>query len=285
MKKVIDVVKKTLKVFSENEMSVYSGYASLYILTAFIPLLILIITAVNMLPGYDVTDFLDFIFEHIPDIPQVRKMLEEMIWNLNKQSGGLVASVSALTTLWSASNGVSAIQASLQRLEGMARSNLRGKPSALVFTVIYILLIPSMLIFQVLGDSLQNLIRSAADILPLTLNADTLVSIVKVSGLVILAVMLFVIVLTYAYLPKGMRPLKTRLPGAVFTSVCWVVFSKAFAYFIPRFWNSSLYGSLAAVFLSIMWLKVIVTILFYGGALNEALLAEENPESSETLQG
>ncbi len=283
MKKVIEVGKKMLGIFGEKEMSVYSGYAALCILVAFIPLLVLIITIVNLLPGFDVGDFTDFLFRFLPDVPQIRSMLTEMIRNLNRQSGGLVASVSALTTLWSASNGVSAIQASLQKLEGNKRSSIKGKPSALLFTVVYILLIPALLIFQVLGSSVEDLILTLADNLPFSLSADRLISIVRLSGAVTLAAMVFVIVLTYAYLPEGKRPLKTRLPGALFTSIGWIVFSLAFAFFIPRFWNSSLYGSLAAIFLSIMWLRTIVTILLYGAALNEALI--KKPEGSEILQG
>ena len=45
-----------------------------------------------------------------------------------------------------------------------------------------------------------------------------------------------------------------------------------FEIFITRFWKaSSLYGSLASIFLAAMWLKTITTILFYGEALNVAL--------------
>ena len=59
----------------------------------------------------------------------------------------------------------------------------------------------------------------------------------------------------------------------MFTTLLWLAFSAVFEIFITRFWKaSSLYGSLAAVFLAAMWLKTITMILFYGEALNEALL-------------
>jgi uncharacterized BrkB/YihY/UPF0761 family membrane protein len=34
---------------------------------------------------------------------------------------------------------------------------------------------------------------------------------------------------------------------------------------------SSVYGTLAAVFLAAMWLKFIITFLFYGASLNRAI--------------
>ena len=76
------------------------------------------------------------------------------------------------------------------------------------------------------------------------------------------------------------RRLRLQLPGAVFTTVLWLVFSAFFEIFITRFWKaSSLYGSLAAIFLAAMWLKSITMILFYGAALNEALLEQPRAET------
>ncbi len=271
MKKMTDIIKRTLAIFSNGEMSVCSGYATLYILMALIPLLILIISAVNLIPGFSVSDMTAFLFQFLPDIPQVRDMITGIITNLNSQSGGLVASVSALTTLWSASNGVSAIQLSLEKLHGTKPSGLKGKPTALLFTILYILLIPAILLFHVLGNSLVELLVTLTGLLPAAPSASAIRSFVRLSGLITLAAMILVILCTYALLPKEKRSLKSQIPGAVFTSAGWILFSLAFSYFIPRFWNSSLYGSLAAVFLSAMWLKIVVTIQFYGAALNKAL--------------
>ena len=51
-----------------------------------------------------------------------------------------------------------------------------------------------------------------------------------------------------------------------------MVFTELFAFFVPRFYHaSSLYGSLAALFLALLWIRVIIMILFIGGALNKAL--------------
>ena len=47
---VLQVVAETIRVYTKNEMSVYAGYTTLYILMALVPLLSLLIGVVNLLP-------------------------------------------------------------------------------------------------------------------------------------------------------------------------------------------------------------------------------------------
>ena len=268
----VKLVMNTLRIFSSNEMSVYSGYATLYILMAMIPLLMLVIAVINLLPGFSAEDFSTWLSQFIKDLPAVQSMLDNVIRNLNSQSGGLVASVSALTTLWSASNGVSAIQTGLEQIAGQRKSGLKGKPKALAVTLLFILLIPALLLTQLLKQPLIDLVDTLAASLPAAALPAILKRILESSGPVALAAMVFLIVVCYAWLPAEKTDFRSQLPGAVFTSVSAAAFTLAFGFFMGNFWKaSSVYGSLAAVFLTAMWMKFIITILFYGASLNRAL--------------
>lgn len=268
----VKLIGKTLSVFSENEMTVYSGYAALYILMAFVPLLMLIISTIINLPGYSVEDVIQFLTGFFPDIPQVQELIRNIINNLSQQSGGIVASISALTTLWSASNGLTAIQNGLERLRGIRRMNIKGKPRALLFTVIYVLLIPALLVFQILRSSVETMLNSIFVTLHLESLTSTISDVMDLSGLIVLAASILIIVLTYTWLPAGRKTLKSQLPGSVFACIICGIFTFGFSYFIPRFWKmSAVYGSLAAIFLTAMWLKFMIMILFCGASLNTAL--------------
>ena len=268
----VKLVTNTLRVFSSNEMSVYSGYATLYILMAMIPLLMLVIAVINLLPGFSADDFSAWLSQFIKDLPAVQSMLDSVIRNLNSQSGGLVASVSALTTLWSASNGVSAIQTGLEQIAGQRKSGLKGKPKVLAVTLLFILLIPALLLTQLLKQPLIDLVDTLAASLPAAALPAILKKILESSGPVALAAMVFLIVVCYAWLPSEKTDFRSQLPGALFTSVGAAAFTLAFGFFMGNFWKaSSVYGSLAAVFLTAMWMKFIITILFYGASLNRAL--------------
>ena len=270
--KYVRIIMDVVNLFSEKEMGICSGYATLYILMAMAPLLMLIISIINMMPWFTAEDASAFLFSLFPEIPQVHDMLESIITNLNSQSGSLIASVSAITTLWSASNALTAIQVALEKLHGTSRISLKGKPAALLFTVLYILLIPSLLVFQLMRDAITPILTSLFTRTGLTGFASQAAQFMHLSGIIALVLMIIVISLTYTYLPKGKRSWKSELPGSVFAGILCALFTLGFAYFIPRFWKlSSVYGSLAAVFLSAMWLQMIITILFYGAALNKVI--------------
>ncbi len=105
--------------------------------------------------------------------------------------------------------------------------------------------------------------------------AGWLLRFMEYSGLITAGLMVLIVLVTYTFLQGKRRKLRFQLPGAVFTTALWLGFTWGFGIFIERFWTASaLYGSLAAVFLTAMWLKIIVSIVFYGGALNEALAEE-----------
>jgi len=58
-------------------------------------------------------------------------------------------------------------------------------------------------------------------------------------------------------------------PGAVFSSLGWLIFTQLYSVYVEYFAGLSLvYGSVYAVALSMLWLYFCISIVFYGGALN-----------------
>ena len=272
-KKLLAVIKDTQRIYSENEMGVYAGYTTLYILMAMVPLLTLAIGLVNLVPTVNLEHFKGVMQELLPNVPQVQSLLETVIANVNRKAGTLAVSVSVLASLWSASSGVAAIQAGLHKINGAGGSFVKKRGAALLYTLLFVLLIPALLIFRVLRGSIETLVAALNQRLNLPDIAGWVLRFMNYSGLITLALMVVIILLTYTFLQGERRKLRDQLPGAVFTTLLWLAFSAVFEIFITHFWKaSSLYGSLAAVFLAAMWLKTITMILFYGEALNEALL-------------
>ena len=270
---LVSVVKETIRIYAVNEMSVYAGYTTLYILMAMVPLLTLVIGVVNLLPDMSLQHLEAFLRDLLPNLPEVRGMLHNIIANVNRQAGSLAISVSVVASLWSASNGVNAIQMGLSKISGTGGSFIRQRSAAMLYTLLFIALIPALFIFRVLRGSIETLIAAVNEWLNIPDIAGRLVEFMEYSGLITVAAMALIILLTYTYLQGVRRKLRFQLPGTLFSVVLWLAFSSLFEIFIKRFWQaSSLYGSLASVFLAAMWLKSIVMILFYGAALNEALI-------------
>lgn len=268
----VRVLSDAFRIYAKNEMSVYAGYTTLYILMAMVPLLALLVGVVNLLPDVSLQHVEEALQKLLPSIPQVRGMVHVLITNVNRKAGSLAISVSLLVSLWSASNGVNALQIGLHKISGKSGSFVRDRAAAMLYTLIFLLLIPALFIFRVLRGSIEELIVVINRWLNIPDIAGRLISFVEYSGLITAVVMVLVILLAYTFLQGQRRKLRFQLPGALFTTVFWLVFSRLFELFIQRFWQaSSLYGSFASVFLAAMWLKSIMMILFYGAALNEAL--------------
>ncbi len=280
--KIINTLKRMQKIYSDNQLGIFAGNATLFIITAVFPLLMLIISVVGMLPGYTPDDVTDFLFQFLPDLSSIRSLVNNMVSNLQAHSTGLLASVAAITTLWSASAGTTAVQAGLQKIAQVPRNGLRDKMVSLLFTLLYVILIPALLILQVLQESILNLLTTITTQIGIENVVEKAASIMKVSNVVVIIGAIVILVLTYACLPGKKRSLKDQIPGTIFMGVLFMLFTKLFGFFIPRFYHSSgIYGSLASLFLALLWLRFAVMILFYGGALNEALIAQrEGPAES-----
>lgn len=296
------IIKRGIGTYIDNSMSVFAGYSTLFIVMALFPFIMLIISVINLFPGYSADDVAALLFQILPDLEPIEKLVGSMITNLKDQSNGLLASVAAVTTLWSASKGVSAIQKGLNQLDrdrsdlndtdisddagnkqldsgikGIIGSSARATAKRLLFTLMLVILIPAALVFEMLGSTLIELIGRAIE----KISPEALEKILPdidlfflVGSVAVLIFALLVIIVVYAYLPNKHSSFKRCLPGAVLTFVCWFAFTKLFALFIPRFFNASLYGSLASLFLMLFWLLIMVTILFAGAILNRSIEEE-----------
>lgn len=90
------------------------------------------------------------------------------------------------------------------------------------------------------------------------------------------------LLLIYTYVPGGRRTPRSQLPGTIFATAGWLVFSRVFSFYILHFWRLSyIYGSLTAVILIILWLYVIINLLFIGAGIN----AEMNGKQSNDRGG
>lgn len=279
-KKKTNLILETVKVYADNEMSVYAGYATLYILMAMVPLMTLVIGLVNILPDVSLQHLETVLNDLLPDIEEVNVLVHGIISNVNRQAGTLAISLSAIATLWSASTGVNALQTGLCKISGSSGSFIKRRAMALLYTLIFIALIPALLIFRVLRGSIEDLIGAVNRWLNIPDIAGRLLAFMEYSGLITAIVMAVVVLLAYTYLRGDRQKLRYQLPGTLFTTVLWLVFSRLFEIFIQSFWHaSSLYGSLASMFLAAMWLKAIVMIFFYGAALNETLNRRRNEDA------
>ena len=98
LRQTVAIIQRTIEVYSKHDMYVYSGYTTFYFLMSVVPLLMLIISVINLLPWFSVEQVSTILSKIIPDIPQIRRVLLSVVINLNRQSGQLVSYLFALTS-------------------------------------------------------------------------------------------------------------------------------------------------------------------------------------------
>ena len=268
----VTILVESYRVFMRNDMSVFSGYTALYMLMAMVPFFALAAGMINFLPEDVLKDIIDMIVSLLPDIPEVKSFASSLLAQVSPQGGAVVVSISLISMLWSASKGVSALQLGLMRISENEQPYVKRKISSLFYTILFILLIPALLIFQVFRSLLIDFGDFLARLFSIPKISEIFSMILENGYIVSAAAILVVMVMVYTGLQGRSHRLRQQLPGAVFTTVFWLLASSVFEWFITKMWNaSSLYGPLAALYLIAWWMRIIIMILFYGASLNEAI--------------
>lgn len=273
MQRAKDFAFAVLGPFLGQNMPIFAGCATLFLLTASFPLLIWALVLVNHLPGYSISDVADLLCQFLPQVPEIQNTVIYVLDSLNAQSTTFVASFAAITTLFSASGGMTAVQKGLQRLTPGARFKLYDRLLAILYTVVF----EGLLLIVLLLQGLRSVFEPLRALLSANEHWTGLMEWfshwISFSDLLSIPVIFVLILLIYTYVPGGRRPLRSQIPGTVFAALGWVLFSRLFSYYIIHFWKLSyIYGSLTAIILMILWLDIVINLLFLGAALNAALL-------------
>ncbi|AGX45281.1 YihY/virulence factor BrkB family protein [Clostridium saccharobutylicum] len=95
-------------------------------------------------------------------------------------------------------------------------------------------------------------------------------------------VMIFIFAAIYRIAPAKKLTWNEVIPGAVFSTIGWILISFGFSFYINRFTNySRFYGSLGAVFILMTWLFLVSMIFILGVEIN--FVTDQINDSSNLL--
>jgi len=277
MKKIVPVfknfilyVKKLFAATQEDLVMVYSAQACYFVILSTIPFLCLLISLASFLIPADI--YTAFDSYNIP--VEIKGVIQEIIAQLLATQEVSLLSISAIIALWTASRGSDAVRAGLEKVYEVPISKKIFKQQALslVNTFILLLVIIGNIIFVLFGE----LIASA---LHMTLLLDILMN---YGAIILFGVMCLIFDLIYTETAKHSKNEKLRsnvlhhLPGAVFATLGWMLFSYFYALYIRYFPSASaIYGSLTAVCLIMLWLYVCMVILLLGAEVNKLFIKRQ----------
>lgn len=135
---------------------------------------------------------------------------------------------------------------------------------ATIYTLLFAIMILFTLAFLVFGNRLYLLIVSY---FPMLNNiAAFVINIRRITAFILLT---FFFACFYKVLPSKKMKFLHQVPGALFSSAGWLVFSYFFSIYVDFSKNISyMYGSLAGIILLMLWLYLCMYIMFFGAELN-----------------
>ncbi len=257
-----------------DNISVYSAYGTLFIILSAIPFIMLLLTTLQYLPLSE--EYLLHIAEDI--LPAaVTPVFQYIVTDLQVTSPTTLLSVTAAFTLWTASKGVLGIFRGMNSVYHSFehRNYIWLRIVCLFYTIAFYVIVLFTMILMVFGEQLQLMVIRQFQWLG---RFDQLISFLRLLLSILLQTFFFMII--YKVFPDRNTSIWTQIPGALVSSVGWMLFSYGFSIYIKYSSGySRMYGSLATVMLSILWMYICICILLFGGALNAWL--EETGELLE----
>lgn len=276
MKKLYEKCIALLGRIAALNVPLYASQASFFLALSVFPLLVLLMGLVRY-TGLDVADLTEMLHGVLPTalMPAAQKLISKTY----QSTTGMVLSISALTALWSASLGIHGLRMGLNAIAHVQekRNWLLTRLISVVYTVLFLVVLLLTLALHVLGTGLLHQLPFADS--PIF---NFLENIVDFRFFLLLAVQTIVFCGIFAYLPSRRSRIRDVFPGAVFASLGWLIFTQIYSIYVEYFAGLSIvYGSVYAVALSLLWLYFCISIVFYGGALNQWLRKKPVDELEE----
>jgi len=263
------VNKRFLKAFYEqfkdDEVPALGAQITYYLILAFFPFLIFVITLISYTPLAS-NELLSYLARLLPT--DTYTLVLEILAEVSASRSGTLLSIGVLATLWAASNAVMSLIRGLNKAYDQRESRAVWKLRAisLIFMVgliIAILFSLGLLIFgKMLGSFLFNL-----------LGHNELFATVwnLVRYLIPLAILMLVFAFLYVYSPNQRVRFREVWLGSLLATLGWIIISTAFSYYVNNFGTySKTYGSLGGIIVLLIWLYWSSIIILIGGEVNAA---------------
>lgn len=258
---------------SRLKIPIHAANTGYFLILSLFPTLVLLLSILRY-TALDVHSLLNFLEGFIPEalLPEAELLIINTYRNTNRALLGF----SAVTALWSASRGVYGLLTGLNAIYQVPenRGYLHTRLLSMLYTFLFLLVLLLTLVFHVFGTGLLQWLR--------TLEAPFfrfLTGVVDLRFFLLVFLQTALFAAMFMALPNRKNSLGDSLPGAFLASIGWLVFSHLFSLYVEHFPSyASIYGSVYAIALSMLWLYFCISILFYGGVLNRLLMGKDFPK-------
>ena len=262
IKKIIKLVRGFLKAMNEDHVGAYAAQSAYFIMLSFIPFIILLLTLIQYttLTRADIYGAAQVIF---PD--SMNGFVIDIINEVYSKTA-VTVSLSAITAAWSAGKGFLALMRGMNSVYDVEeqRNYIILRFRSAIYTIVFVISIILSLVVLVFGNSIHQ-----AAVVHLPFLAVITGMILQLKDVVAIAFFTLVFMLLYKFVPNRKARLLSQAPGAIFSSVCWYLFSIGFSLYVTYTPGlNNMYGSLTTIILAMLWLYFCMYIILLGAEIN-----------------
>lgn len=265
MRDHVRVIQGFLKRLNQDHVGAFAAQAAYFILLSFVPFVILLITLVRHIPMVTENNVTRLFLHIVPDSGDFQQFVLQIIREIFGKSTAVVP-VSAVFTLWSAGKGIQALTNGVNAIYHVkeTRNYLVMRIRSTFYTLIFIVAVTGSLLLLVFGNSIQKMLERYVPMI-----SRIAAYIIGMRTVISLTLLCVVFLLIYKFLPNRKASLKSQMPGAVISALAWSLFSLGFSVYLDVFHGlSSMYGSLTATVLVLLWMYFCMYIVLIGAEIN-----------------
>jgi len=263
VKKLVAIGKQFSQRIEETDVFGLAAQLAYFLLLSLFPFLLFLLTLVGYLPINQ-----DMVMELIASLApqQMVDIINDNIYQLlNRQDGGLL-SFGIIGTLWAASNGINALTRAFNKANSIEkdRTFLLGRLISIVLTVAMVAVIVIAFLLPIYGRMIGVYILTFFGL------SDDFLAVWDTMRWVVSSVIVFIVLLAlYTLAPNIRLKIRNVVWGALFSTVFWQLTSLGFSYYVNTIGNyDTMYGSLGAVIVMMIWFYISGIIIITGGVLN-----------------
>lgn len=266
----MNYIKSLIFRYIDDEITAMGSQLAYSLLLSFFPFLIILMTLV----GYSSIKSEDVLLALNSVLPNdILNLIKSTVVEVVDTRRLDLLSFGTITTIWTASNGFNAVIRGLNKAydEKEKRSFIKVQFTVLLCTLGLILMVIISFSLLIFGE------LSAKYLLTNYISSKLLKFFLDFGRYILgFAAMIIVFTLLYRYTPSKKLKFKEVLPGALFTTLGWIITSICFSFYVNNFGNySKIYGSIGAVIALMSWLFIVSVIILIGGEINATLAYRE----------
>jgi len=248
-----------------------------FFVLSFFPLLIFLISIISKL-NINYEYIVEGLQGFLPS--NISFLITDFISQTITLEGSVVLSISGLTTLYSASRAVNALQrvvnTSYEVVEN--RNILFVKVIGMFYTLMFTAIIILSLIIPTVA---KNVVISIANFLSIEVDTEFVYWLESFRNILLFSCVIIVIVTIYAFLPNKKMHLKDIIPGTLFAITGSFLTNLIFSKLVVKLTDYSiLYGSLSAIIAFMVWVYFLALIIIIGAEINALYFTKQELKKS-----